>query len=89
VPIEGVAPTIETIADASYKVSRPLFFYIKNAHRGVIPGLDEFVTEYVSEASFGDGGYLSERGLIPLSPEKREEVRQKVGSQAPMDAPAS
>jgi ABC-type phosphate transport system substrate-binding protein len=36
VSIDGVAPSIETIADASYPVSRPLFFYIKNAHRGVI-----------------------------------------------------
>ncbi len=73
--IEGVAPSIETIADSSYAVSRPLFFYIKNAHRGVIPGLEEFITEYVSEEAMGDGGYLSERGLIPLSPEKRQEVR--------------
>jgi phosphate transport system substrate-binding protein len=73
--IDGVAPSIETIADSSYPVSRPLFFYIKNAHRGVIPGMQDFIVEYVSEESMGDGGYLSERGLIPLSPEKREAVR--------------
>jgi len=89
VAIDGVAPTVETIADGSYPVSRPLFFYIKNAHRGVIPGLDDFVTEYVSEESFGAGGYLSERGLIPLSPEKREEIRNKVSNKVPMDAPSS
>jgi len=84
VTVEGVAPSIETIADGSYPVSRPIFFYIKNAHRGVIPGLDEFVAEYVSEASFGDGGYLSERGLIPLSAEQREKVRDEVTNQVPM-----
>jgi phosphate transport system substrate-binding protein len=84
VTVEGVAPSIETIADGSYPVSRPIFFYIKNAHRGVIPGLDEFVAEYVSEASFGDGGYLSERGLIPLSAEQRETVRDEVTNQVPM-----
>ena len=89
VPIEGVAPSIETIADASYPVSRPLFFYIKNAHRGVIPGLDDFVMEYVSDEAFGDGGYLSERGLIPLSAEKRDEIRDKVSNKVPMDAPSS
>lgn len=89
VAIDGIAPSIDTIADASYKVSRPLFFYIKNAHRGVIPGLDEFLAEYVSEASFGDGGYLSERGLIPLSADKREEIRDRVTNQVPMDAPSS
>ncbi|MDZ5699158.1 substrate-binding domain-containing protein [Chelativorans sp. M5D2P16] len=75
VAIDGVKPTPETIADESYTVSRPLFFYVKNAHRGVIPGLQEFVDEYVSEEAMGPGGYLEERGLIPLSDERREEVR--------------
>jgi len=85
VSIGGVAPNEETIASGEYGISRPLFFYVKNAHRGVIPGLDEFVMEYVSEASFGPGGYLSERGLIPLSDERREEVRSAVESGAHMD----
>ena len=85
VAVEGVAPTIDTIADGSYPVSRPLFFYIKNAHRGVIEGLEEFVTEYVSEASMGDGGYLTERGLIPLSPEQRDQIRDEVANQIPMN----
>jgi phosphate transport system substrate-binding protein len=80
VSIDGVAPAPETIADGSYGVSRPLFFYIKNAHRGVIPGLEEFVTEYVSENSFGEGGYLSERGLIPLPEADRDATREAVAS---------
>jgi phosphate transport system substrate-binding protein len=87
--IEGVAPSIETIADGSYKVSRPLFFYVKNAHRGVIPGLDEFVAEYVSEEAFGEGGYLSERGLIPLAADIREKVRSDVAGKAQMAVPSS
>ncbi|MGC1442398.1 MAG: PstS family phosphate ABC transporter substrate-binding protein, partial [Burkholderiaceae bacterium] len=66
VQIEGVKPEFETIASGDYKVSRPLFFYVKNAHAGVIPGLKEFVAEFVSEKAFGEGGYLSDRGLIPL-----------------------
>jgi len=89
VSVEGVAPSTETIADASYGVSRPLFIYVKNPHRGVIPGLEEFLTEYTSEEAFGDGGYLSERGLIPLSAEEREEVRAAVAASAPMEVPAS
>jgi|SRR5690554_50538 len=80
VAVDGVLPAPETIADASYGVSRPLFFYIKNAHRGVIPGLEEFVTEYVSEESFGEGGYLSERGLIPLPAAERDTTREAVAS---------
>lgn len=78
VAVNGVEPAPETIADGSYTVARPLFFYVKNAHRGVIPGLQEFVEEYVSEASFGPGGYLEERGLIPLSDEERETTRATV-----------
>ncbi|MCT8989028.1 substrate-binding domain-containing protein [Chelativorans sp. SCAU2101] len=76
VAVEGVKPTPETIADESYTVARPLFFYVKNVHRGVIPGLQEFVEEYVSEEAMGPGGYLEERGLIPLDDQRREEVRK-------------
>ncbi|WP_342343873.1 substrate-binding domain-containing protein [Chthonobacter albigriseus] len=85
-PVDGVAPSTETIADGSYAVSRPLYIYVKNAHRGVIPGMDDFLKEYTSEAAFGEGGYLAERGLIPLSPEKREEVRKATLEGTPMAA---
>lgn len=78
VAVNGVQPSIEAIADGSYAVSRPLYIYIKNAHRGVIPGLEEFVTEYVSEEAFGPDGYLSERGLVPLPDAEREKVRAEV-----------
>lgn len=75
VKVNGVAPSIESIADSSYGISRPLFFYIKNAHRDVIPGLKEFIEEYVSDEAMGPDGYLSERGLVALSDEKRKEVQ--------------
>lgn len=84
--VEGVAPTKETIASGDYGVSRPLFVYIKNAHRGVIPGLDDFVAEYTSEQAFGPGGYLSERGLIPLDDAERDEVRTEVVEGRAMEA---
>ncbi len=82
VKINGVSPSLETIADGSYPVSRPLFVYIKNAHRGVIPGLDEFVAEYVSEEAFGPDGYLPERGLVALPDAEREATREAVVSGA-------
>ena len=74
VTVEGVEPTFEAIADGSYPVSRPLFVYIKNAHRGVIPGLDAFVAEYTSERAMGEEGYLIDRGLIPLPPAERQKI---------------
>ena len=85
VAIDGVLPDAETIASGEYKISRPLFIYVKNAHRGVIPGLDDFLKEYVSEESFGPDGYLAERGLIPLADEERETVRAEVEAGSQMD----
>jgi phosphate transport system substrate-binding protein len=76
--INGIAPTVETIADGSYPVARPLFFYVKNAHRNVIPGLNDFVTEYVSEGSIGPSGYLRERGLVSLPDADRSKVQDEV-----------
>jgi phosphate transport system substrate-binding protein len=78
VKVAGVEPTVETIADFSYPVARPIFFYVKNAHRDVIPGMNEFLTEYVSDGALGADGYLPERGLTPLSDEKRMEVQKAV-----------
>lgn len=74
--IEGVEPEFESIADGSYPVSRPLFFYVKKAHVGVIPGIKEYLAEFTSEKAWGPDGYLSERGLIPLPDGEREAQRQ-------------
>ena len=85
VAVDGVVPDADTIASGEYAISRPLFIYVKNAHRGVIPGLDEFLTEYVSEESLGPDGYLPERGLIPLADAEREAVRAAVAAGTPID----
>jgi phosphate transport system substrate-binding protein len=85
VKIDGVEPTFDTIGDKSYPVSRPLFFYVKNAHRGVIPNLQEFIEEYMSEAALAPGGYLSERGLVPLSDERRAKLQDAVINGKSMD----
>ncbi len=73
--IGGVEPTFEAIADGSYAVSRSLYFYVKSAHVGKIPGLREFIAEFTSETASGDEGYLSDRGLIPLPAADRKAVR--------------
>ena len=70
--VDGMAPTMETIADKSYGVSRPLYFYVKLAHVNVIPGIREFLEEFTSEDSWGPGGYLEERGMIPMPENERE-----------------
>lgn len=76
--VNGVEPTFDTIADFSYPVARPIYFYVKNAHRDVIPGMKEFLTEYLSDEALSADGYLPERGLTPLSDEKRMQVQKDV-----------
>jgi phosphate transport system substrate-binding protein len=73
--IAGVEDNIENIASAKYPLARSLFVYVKKEHLGVIPGLQDFVNEYVSEAAFGEDGYLERKGLVPLPKAERETVR--------------
>lgn len=81
--IDGVEPTFESIADGSFPAARPLYVYIKKAHIGVIPGLKEFMDEYVSERAIGEEGYLSDRGLVALPKAELNKVRADVRSQKP------
>ncbi|MDF2797893.1 MAG: phosphonate transporter substrate-binding protein [Devosia sp.] len=72
--VDGVTPTKATVAAGEYPVSRPLFFYVKGQHIGVIPGLEDYVAFFLSEAISGEGGTLEAAGLIPQPAEKTEEV---------------
>ena len=65
--IDGVYPSFDTIADGSYKVSRPLYFYVKDKHLGVIPGIEEYVKMFMSDKMIGEGGSLYDQGLIPVT----------------------
>lgn len=70
--IEGVAPDFDAIANGSYSVSRPLYLYVKAQHAPVVPGMQEFLDEFTSERAWGDTGYLTDRGLIPMPEEERD-----------------
>jgi len=72
--IDGEAATFESIAEGSYAVSRPLYFYVKKQHVGTVPGIAEYVAEFTSEQTWGEDGYLAEKGMIPLDEEKRAEM---------------
>ena len=75
VPVDGVKASYETIADGTYKVARPLFVYAKKQHIGTIPGMAEFITEYVSDKALGEDGYLAEKGLVTLPGEQADTTR--------------
>jgi len=72
--VDGVTPSLETVAAGEYPVSRPLFFYVKGQHIGVIPGLAEFTEYFLSEGISGNGGILEAAGLIPQPAETTAEV---------------
>jgi phosphate transport system substrate-binding protein len=87
--ISGVEPNFDNIASGKYPVSRPLFVYVKKAHIGVIPGIKEFVAEYVSDKALGDDGYLAKKGLIPLPQADREKTAKTGADLPPMSGPSS
>ena len=65
----GVMPTYDAIASGEYPGARPLYIYVKKAHIGVIPGLQEFVQAFVEAG--GAEGYLSKIGLISVPDDVR------------------
>ncbi|MBS0374780.1 MAG: substrate-binding domain-containing protein [Proteobacteria bacterium] len=73
--VDGVAASLETISSGQYPISRPLFIYVKKSHVGVIPGLAEFVQEFVSDKAGGKEGYLVDKGLVP-APAKELKAQQ-------------
>ncbi|MEM7432371.1 MAG: PstS family phosphate ABC transporter substrate-binding protein [Pseudomonadota bacterium] len=87
--VDGVVPTFDAIADGDYPVSRPLYFYVKKAHVGVIPGLEGFLREFTSERAWGEDGYLSERGLIPMPDEERGQIAADVRNLRPLSLASS
>lgn len=78
--INGVDPEFEAIATGDYPVSRSLYFYVKNAHVGVIPGISEFLAEFTSEETWGEDGYLVDKGLIPMTDQERSDWSGSINS---------
>ena len=76
--ISGVTPSVETVAAGKYPVSRPLQFYVKKAHIGVIPGLKEYVEFFSSDKMIGPEGPLAEYGLVPSPDAERKKLQEDV-----------
>ncbi|MFF2320450.1 substrate-binding domain-containing protein [Agrobacterium sp. NPDC058088] len=82
--VSGVVPSTETVASGKYPVSRPLFFYVKKAHLGVIPGLKEYVEFFTSDEMIGPDSPLANYGLVAAPDKEREEIRAKFAAGASM-----
>lgn len=78
--VDGVAPEFEAIADGSYPVSRPLYFYVKKAHIDKIPGIREYLSEFSSDKAWGDEGYLVDKGMIPMPTKERAQFAADIKS---------
>jgi phosphate transport system substrate-binding protein len=83
--VNGVAPEFDEIADGNYPIARSLYFYVKKAHMGSVPGMAEFLAEFTAEDSWGEDGYLADKGLIPLSDDLRNDWADKINGLMPLD----
>ncbi len=84
---DAVPPTFDTIADGAYPIFRSLYFYVKKAHVGVIPGIPEYLNAFTDDEAWGEFGYLIDRGLIPLTPVERQRYSQIAVTLTPMQRP--
>ena len=82
--VNGVEPEFEEIASGNYPIARSLYFYVKKEHIGIIPGITEFMTEFTKEDTWGDDGYLVDKGLIPLSEDSRNQWSDKINNLEPL-----
>lgn len=78
--VDGHEPSFDNISDKIYQVSRSLFVYVKKAHIGPVPGIEEFLSEFLSEKAMGDFGYLAEKGLIPLPSNELQVVQNRTSN---------
>ncbi|MBE7184784.1 MAG: substrate-binding domain-containing protein [Methylobacterium mesophilicum] len=74
--VDGITPSTDTIAKGEYPVSRPLYFYVKKAHLGVIPGLKEYVDFFLDDQMVGPDSPLAEYGLVAAPDNEREDQRK-------------
>jgi len=86
VSINGVEPTYQTISTFKYPGARALYIYVKNAHLQAIPGIRQFVAEYVRETAFGPNGYLKSLGIVSSPDAARVRAQRMATSMTPMNA---
>lgn len=85
VALDGVEPNFENIAGNKYKGARRMYVYVKKQHVGVVPGLDKFALEYISDKALGEDGYLAAKGLVTLPKEELAKVKADVTAMKPLD----
>ena len=67
--VDGTPATFELIASGEYAISRALWFYVKHAHVGVVPGIDEYMKTWIKH--WGEDGILADAGMVPMPDSER------------------
>ena len=83
-PIEGIKPEFDNVADNSYTISRPLYLYVKKSRSELHPLITRFLKEFTSEKAWGSGGYLSALGLVPMPEKERRKFATAAEHLLPM-----
>jgi len=68
-----VAPSVETIADGTYPLSRTLYIYVNKAKADSNPALRAYVDFYLTDEGMVTA--VEEVGYVPLPADQREEAR--------------
>jgi phosphate transport system substrate-binding protein len=84
VPVNGVAPTYQTISSFKYPGARPLYVYVKNAHVRAIPAIRAFVAEITKESAIGPNGYMLAGGLVAAPAPIRARSQQAARTLTPV-----
>ncbi len=84
--IGGFEADFDAIADGDYPISRPLYFYAKKQHIGTVPGIEEYLTEFTKERTWGEEGYLADKGMIPLDEDLRDETGESIRALETLDS---
>ncbi len=82
--VDGEAPTFANIAVGRYPVSRPLYFYVKDSHVGVVPGIREYIAVFTGDRAWGPEGYLADKGLIPMPDDERKRFAADAAALKPL-----
>ena len=85
IPVNGVAPTYDSISSFKYPGARPLYIYIKNAHANAIPAVRAFAAEFTKESTFGPNGYLRRSGMIAAPNNIRARSQQAARTLSPLN----
>lgn len=80
--MNGVSPTVATISDGSYPGARKMFIYVKKAHIDKIPGIKEFIAEFLKGGAVG--GYLTKLGMIASTEADYKAANEAANSLNPM-----